>query len=239
VTRSFATAMIDRLCRGGVRLTVRATALCLAVLTASGSLAAQPSLRLGRPDASSGPDFERIVAVRELRDGSVLLVDRGGNALLHLQTLESAPRRLGRVGSGPLEYRTAGHLWALGGDSSLFIDEYTGRWLVLRASTLVGQFSESRAANLLVRSRSDGASAFGDVVTVRPTKFRHGVPRTENTADSLAVIRVGIANGRVDTLAVIAGFGGSGVTRIPARGKRPEFLLDFNPLAASEQVLLH
>ena len=213
--------------------------VCFGLSLHTGPLAAQARLTLGKPDATSAADFERIMAVRELRDGSILLVDRAENALVHLPSVVVPPRRIGRVGSGPLEYRTVGSLWPLAGDSSLLIDEYTGRWLVLQSAALVAQYSESRSANQVIRSRTDGVSADGAIVGVRPTRFRAGVNRTENTAESLAVVRVGMRSERVDTLTVIAGHGGGGVTRIPARDGRPEFLLDFNPLSAAEQVLLH
>lgn len=199
-------------------------------------LYAQAPVQLHGPAKESKRDFERIVAVRELRDGSVLVADKAQDRLLFLSKLESEAVPIGRTGSGPNEYRAVGDLWSLGGDSSLFIDGYSGRWLILNGARIVGQRSEGRPANLLLRARSLGASATGEVVGASPSQFTRGVPRIFNTADSLVVVRVSIASDRVDTIASVAGHGGRGFARIPSREGQPEHLISFNPLSTLEQV---
>lgn len=202
------------------------------------SLCAQRPFSLRAPALESKREFERIIAIRELRDGSVLVADKAQERLLSLGAMESAAVQVGRVGSGPNEYRAVGELWALGGDSSLFVDGYSGRWLILNGARIVGQVSESRPANLLLRARSLGASASGEVVGARPTRHARGVPRTFDTADSLAILRVSVTSDRVDTIASIAGHGGRGFARIPARDRLPEWLILYNPASTAEQALL-
>jgi hypothetical protein len=210
----------------------------LSTIVAPQESGAQTAVLLRPPAIESRRDFERIVAVRELRDGSLLVADKGQERLLSLTSFEHAAVNIGRIGSGPNEYRAVGGLWALGGDSSLFVDGYSGRWLILNGARIVGQVSESRPAYLLLRARSLGASASGEVVGARPTRHARGVPRTFDTADSLAILRVSVTSDRVDTIASIAGHGGRGFTRIPARDRLPEWLILYNPASTAEQALL-
>jgi hypothetical protein len=230
--------MIDRAFTTEVRSAVHSAVLWLALLMPGGPLAAQVRLALGRPDASSGSHFERIVAVRELRDGSVLLVDRGANALLHLESLSSTPRRIGRIDNEPGKYRTVGDLWSLGADTSLLTDQYTRRWLVLVGARIVTTISETRPANLHVRGTTEGADGMGRVVALRGHRFEPGAPRLEALADSYVVVRASFREGRIDSLAVVAGLGAGGYAQIPARGAQPNLFMPFNPLGVAEQVLL-
>jgi hypothetical protein len=210
----------------------------LATLLASSSVWAQARIVLSAPVEASRHDFERVRAVRELGDGSLLSSDRRRNELLHLRSLGDRPVVLGRSGSGPGEYRTAGDLWPLGGDSTLFTDLYSGRWLVLEGARIVATLAESRRGNLLVRGVTDGASRAGEVIALRRFDDESTGVRLERAADSFVVVRGRINNDRVDSVAVIAGAGPGGYTVIPARPPRPSYVTPVNPLAMSEHVVM-
>ena len=213
--------------------------LCALLAMARPASSAQPAITFAAPIERSGPEFERIVGVRELRDGSVLVADRGQPAVLHMRTLSSAPVPVGRAGSGPGEYRALGDLWPLGGDSSLLTDSYTGRWLLLEGARVVRTFPESRSGNLVVRGATDGASAAGEVVARRRYSHRGGRAFLESNSDSLVVVRAHLRSDVVDSIAVVAGHGPDGYTRIPEAAGRPTYILPMNPLGSADQVLLH
>jgi hypothetical protein len=214
-------------------------ALALMLTVAISARASSQSVTLREsPIEESLPHFERITAVRELPDGALLVVDRGSNALWHLRAVRAQPQRVGRIGSGPAEYRTVGDLWPLAGDTSLLTDQYTGRWLLLVGDRIVRTISESRPGNLAVRGTTEGVESAGFVVALRGYRFRPGAPRLEALADSNVVVRASLHDARIDTIAVLAGLGADGLVSIPARGERPSLFMPFNPLAAAEQVLM-
>ena len=222
---------------GGAGSIVRKLVLVALFLTVS-RVQAQPILELAGPAVASGPEFERIRGVRELADGSVLISDRQRNALLHLASMRSSPVVIGRIGAGPGEYRVAGDLWPLSGDTSLFTDQYSGRWLLLSGVRIVGTLPESRPGNLAVRGLTQGATRLGEVVALR--RFGEGNPRVriESASDSFVVVRARITSDLVDSLAVIAGAGADGFAVLPERAGRPSYVLPVNPLAAAEHVLM-
>jgi hypothetical protein len=211
--------------------------LVLGVLV-SVSLHAQPALRLEAPVAASRNEFQRGTAVRELSNGSLLVVDRDRKALLRISSLGEPATTVGRMGNGPGEYRSVGDLWPLGGDSTLLTNAFSGRWILLDGARIVRTFAESRPGNLIVRGTTDGASAAGEVVARRVLRHRAGVTHRESTADSLVIVRARLQSDLADSIAVIAGHGPEGFTVVPAAPGRLTHIVPINPLGSADQTLL-
>src|SRR4051812_16823067 len=90
-------------------------------------LAAQPRVvRLGAFDST--PDkFTRIVAMRELADGRVIVADRREVLIAAVSFDGAYSRSIGSVGSGAGQYRAAGPLLPMDGDSTALIDGTAGQ----------------------------------------------------------------------------------------------------------------
>ncbi|MDE2795043.1 MAG: hypothetical protein OXL34_09515 [Gemmatimonadota bacterium] len=135
--------------------------------------------------------FSKIRApVRELEDGRLLMADLIENALYVVDFGSGEVREIGSVGEGPTEYQRAGHLFALGGDSTLFTDVTTRRWLVLAGDSVVNILRP--AEPILLRLYRDaeellGADASGRVLGVEGFAYRPEVA-------------VGISNKNADSL---------------------------------------
>lgn len=194
-------------------------------------------MRLGSPDLVINGGFTRVTSVRELHDHKLLIADRiEGIAVTDLRG--GATRSLGRRGDGPAEYRGVGRILALAGDSTLFTDSDTQRWLVMDGLVVVQTLPAHLLPNRLLGSLLSGADRFGHVLGVHGFMHSVGVPRLRETADSLLVLLVHLTSHHVDTIATVGGRGPSGYGRLPARGGSPPWFFHSNPLAAEEQVLL-
>jgi hypothetical protein len=73
-------------------------------------------------------EFTRLINVRELANGSLLVADGGDNVLYHA-TFGGAVQPVSRRGHGPLEYERVLQLKQLAGDSTLLVDLFNGRFL--------------------------------------------------------------------------------------------------------------
>src|SRR3954463_7182734 len=88
-----------------------------------------PVVRLAAP-VTAKEEFSRVVSSRELSDGRLIITDRRENRVA-LVSFDGKPAvTLSRVGSGPGEYRYAGALVAMPGDSTALADVSNGRWLL-------------------------------------------------------------------------------------------------------------
>ena len=70
-----------------------------------------------------GHDFSRVLSVVELEDGRVLVTDQIENSISVVDLQSGEVRTEGSTGEGPGEYGRVGHLYPLGGDSTLFVGE--------------------------------------------------------------------------------------------------------------------
>lgn len=176
---------------------------------ASSALIAQrPTvLPIGRATAVQRGGFSGIAKLRELPDGRVIVADTADRRLYLADFTASAPVAIGRQGEGPGEYRSPVGLLALGGDSTLVIDGELQRWIVFRGISPVATIGpESPAMAGLRNGRLLGADVGGRIVArVRPRV----VGRPIDQGDSLILVRVSLASGKMDTLARLrSGLGG-------------------------------
>lgn len=98
---------------------------------------AAPLIALKPANARLDDGFTFVSSVRELSNGRLLLTDEKENRLQVADFASGQTRPIGRIGSGPGEYRQVGRLWALGGDSTLIADPFTRRRLVLNGEKIV------------------------------------------------------------------------------------------------------
>ena len=83
-----------------------------------------------------GRDFSRVLSVVELEDGRVLATDQIENSIYVIDLQSREVRTEGSSGEGPGEYGRVGHLYPLGGDSTLLVGE-PPRLLLLAGDRIV------------------------------------------------------------------------------------------------------
>jgi hypothetical protein len=201
--------------------------------------AAQPERRvvLRPPDAVASTEFAWVTSIREVKDGSVLVADQGA-AKLFLVRWNTPETVIGRTGAGPGEFSAVGRLYALAGDSTLFTDSYTSRWLLLQGARIVATLSEQGSLNRLLKSTLSGADDFGHVLGTSGAVYTGLVPHSAGVADSLLLLLADRKSQRVDILARLKGTGSAGyVVRKPQNG-RPGRIISSSPLASHDQALL-
>lgn len=202
-----------------------------------GGVQAVARMELRPPDAVAAAEFTDIVSVRELGDGSVLVSDRIQPKLVQVEWGVLQATVIGRSGSGPREYRGTLRLYPLAGDSTLCVDSYNGRWILMEGARIVGSLGERRMVNRLLAGNMFGSDEHGHVLGVRGY-VSGGGSVARSYADSLVVLLVEWASGRVDTVARMEGVGFRGSRRLPPRGGLPPAYVVNNPLAAADGAVL-
>jgi|SRR5688572_18624389 len=128
------------------------------------------AITLRSADATLGEPFTSIHSVRELADGRVLISDYSqDNRVVVADMVLGRVRRVGNVGAGPREYRQAGKLFALPGDSTLLIDSPDrGRWwLLMHHDSIVRNVPPDLPALRVVGGSPSGVDDRGHVLGVR------------------------------------------------------------------------
>jgi hypothetical protein len=208
---------------------MRKSSSTLAILSLLGgaSLGAQqaPALRpLGAVLASSKQEFGPVVAVRHLKNGSVLVNDLQNrrvvmldSSLTQMTVVADSTAATANAYSG----RTAG-LIAYRGDSTLFVDPQSLTMLVIDPQGNVGRtmaLPRSQDAMVLGNSIIGGASYDGKGIVYRTMNFQRmmmgmrgamggggggrGAPQAPQMPDSTPIVRVDLATRTVDTLGQI------------------------------------
>lgn len=210
-------------------------AILLGATSVASNVAGQ-TVALKPPDAEASVEFTKLVSMRELGDGSVLLVDLGVNRLFHYDWTTGTTEEIGSRGRGPLEYEHVGRVYAVGPDSTLFTDSKNGRWNLLVGARIVSTMSENRPLNRLLRSRLLGGDRHGHVLGQR--RFRFSGRSRLAGADSLLLLLADWRAGTHDTIARLKGPGPAGYARLPATHERPLSIVSVSPLGSQEWPLL-
>jgi hypothetical protein len=102
----------------------RSTSCLLLALSLPAPLLTQtpPTVTLGPVAARHATEFSLIRGVRELADGSVLVVDPIEKLLVRLDPTLQRREPLGRTGRGPGEFLQPDGIWPLPADSALLVD---------------------------------------------------------------------------------------------------------------------
>jgi 6-bladed beta-propeller len=85
--------------------------------------------RLAKPEVEFAEPFSRLVAVRELRDGRVIVADSKDKTVQVLDLKGQKATKIGREGSGPGEYGLPTALVVLPADTTLVFDPLNSRYL--------------------------------------------------------------------------------------------------------------
>jgi hypothetical protein len=199
-----------------------APALCFLALTASPADAGAQAQRvaLGRAEAVFDEPFDNVAAVRELRDGRVLVADPFGKTVSLVDFRRGTATAVGREGQGPNEFSLPAGLVALPGDTTLVVDPAQRRLLrVLPDGRPSGTIAMPAGGFLQVR----GADAQGRIY-LQGSPFGDRLEPGAKPRDTLPVIRWDPRSGKQDTLAMVQGAsikidvsGGSNMRRVMTR----------------------
>ena len=112
-------------------------AITAQLLTTQAVAQAIPVAALKPANATSAEEFVNVYGVRELRDGRILATQSGPDSKLVVLDFDGGTSEpIGRKGRGPGEFEYAGHLYALGGDTTM-LDAGSKRWLLLHGARIV------------------------------------------------------------------------------------------------------
>jgi hypothetical protein len=188
-----------------------AVALAFALLSLQQAV---PEQRLAAPLATLPREFSMIRGIRELSDGRVVVADRLEEQLYVADLRTGAVRPIGRKGGGPQEYRLPAALIALGGDSTLLIDEGNGRLSVLGPDLRIARSIASQREGLGFGLWPRAVDRRGRLYVEVPAWAQRGGP-----TDSALVARWDPRTGSLDTLGRVRGptwlTGPSSKPRIP------------------------
>lgn len=182
-------------------------------------------------------EFNRVGSIRELADGTVLVVDRGDSRVVIVSANGEERGDLARQGSGPGEIVAVGAIYALRGDSSLVTDSYTGRWSTFHRTTFVSVLSEHRELNRALQSDLLGVDGAGRVLGAIPKRSGSASSETRESADSLSLILADLVAETQQNLGTLRGVGGGVVVRQERRTGPPSIVIG-EPLGAADRALL-
>ncbi|MCY3807987.1 MAG: hypothetical protein OXG58_00865 [Gemmatimonadetes bacterium] len=153
-------------------------------------------VRLAEPEAVYPQGFSAAFTVRELDDGTVLVADPIGQALVRVDFATASADTVGGYGEGPSEYRQPDAVWPLPDGGTLLVDLGNGRLTELDAELEFGRThpysqGDPEDTTLMV--------VIPQGVDDRGRVYFSGVPVEEN--DSLPVLRLDLGTGELDTIA--------------------------------------
>jgi hypothetical protein len=101
---------------------------------------------LGKPDVEFGEPFSDITAIRELRDGRVIVLDSRELSIKLVDFKRGTSEQIGRNGAGPGEYQWPQRVFALPVDSSAILDGPSRSLLVVTPSGRMSGSFDPRGA---------------------------------------------------------------------------------------------
>jgi hypothetical protein len=162
-----------------------------------------PVQTLLTPDATIAQPFNRITGFGELKDGRALVVDANDQTVSIVDFARGATIQVGRLGSGPGEYRFPNRLFRLGGDSIGIEDGGNRRILVFLAPTgftgVLGPTGTAgtTATQAFTPKDSDGR---GYLYSLAYSPF---TPRQQQAQDSVPIIKWRVGSDQRDTAAFL------------------------------------
>lgn len=209
-----------------------------ALVACTTTIAAQMSPRPLRPAIDSLPvEFNRIVGLRELSDGTVLVSDAGDKRLVVADFKTRTVRQIGREGRGPGEYGLPAQLFPLRGDSTLTPDLMNGRWLMLQGAAIVGTIPPDNPAVAGSRGGLRGADARGHILTTSGALPGPGT-QTLGKGDSTSLLLLDRSTGRADTIGRLRSPPTTIKTDTDKSGKITEMRVLAPPLSVGEEATI-
>ncbi|HJR33673.1 MAG TPA: hypothetical protein VJ817_01890 [Gemmatimonadales bacterium] len=193
--------------------------------------------RLRPPTARLDEEFNRIVGLRELGDGRVLVADAGDKRLVVVDFARNQAAQIGREGNGPGEYAQVALLASLGPDSTLMPDAFNRRWLVLIGDRIARTIPPGDPAVTASRGVVRSTDERGHGVSVTPPPIRSG-GQAMGKSDSIAVLLVTLSSGATDTVARLRTAPLTVWTELDNAGKVTRAGLTYPPFSVGEESLL-
>jgi hypothetical protein len=178
------------------------------LIGASLSWSQNPQTRkLSAPQAEFAEPFSEIGAIRELRDGRVILVDSRELTVQLLDFRAGSATTIGRSGDGPGEYRWPSRLYPLPGDSTLLWDASGGRMMIIGPDGKPGGFfdpnrTESDSGLARMRRFNIRASDGRRYLYAEAQPIRIGASGVAELTDNHAIERLEISTRKRDTVAM-------------------------------------
>ncbi|MGQ0537314.1 MAG: hypothetical protein ACT4R6_00070 [Gemmatimonadaceae bacterium] len=148
-----------------------------------------PSRTLVKPDVQFSEPFTQIAAVRELRDGRLIVADARDKIVQLVDFRSGTATKIGREGQGPGEYSLPMALAALPGDTTAVFDPLNQRYLLIGPDAKPGSFFSARAADDNdAPARGPGVGVGAMRVSMTPPR---GTDRSGNLYVSGAPFRIG------------------------------------------------
>lgn len=222
---------------------MRRSLLCIAAALAFRTADAQPSVvALPAANATINDDFSAVSSIRELPDGRVLIADTREKRVVAADFDTGRITPLGRVGSGPGEYRSPRQLLALSPDTTLLLDTQQRRLIVIVGADSTVPFPVRDGLRITSFDypfrgvdRSGRFVAYASI----PNSYPGPVPASlqlPSESDSVLVIIAQIWRPETDTIARIEGrFRGRRDVSRSDGSRRVEYAI-VNPLGVEEQV---
>jgi len=183
------------------------TAVLGALFSQTATSQAPITRTLGKPQAEFAEPFTEIGAIRELRDGRLIVVDARELAVKLVDLRAGAASTIGRTGDGPGEYRWPGKLFALPDDRTLLQDNSGGRLTIIGSDGKPGEvFDPNRSEGDTIRARAFRfhvrASDARGMLYGEAQPIRVGANGVLELADHSAIERLNIASRQRDTVAL-------------------------------------
>jgi hypothetical protein len=166
-----------------------------------------PTRKPAVPQAEFPEPFSEIGAIRELRDGRVIVVDSRELNVKLLDFRAGSATIIGRSGDGPGEYRWPSRLYPLPGDSTLLWDASGGRMMIIGPDGKPGAFFDpnrvesdsgmARMRRFNIRASDGRRYLYGEAQPIRIAA--NGVAEL---ADHHAIERLEISTRKRDTVAM-------------------------------------
>lgn len=212
--------------------------LGILVLFAFEALAAQGAAqqKLRAANARMDAEFTRIVGIRELRDGRVLVADAGEKLLRLVDFEKNTAVQIGRAGRGPAEYATVSPLYAIGSDSTLMPDAGNGRWFVMHNEEIGRPIPPDNPA-VRARGAFKGIDRQGRVLSTTTPQVRDGIQQ-RGKGDSIAIVLTAVASGDADTVAKLEMAAVTMQAELDKSGKITSMNIRVPALSVGEEALL-
>ena len=201
--------------KADVRHLIIAISLALAASRMSASAQVAPSQSLQPYTGVLKAEFSKVVSVRELRDGRILIADGRAQRVVLGDFATGVVTQVGRNGLGPGEYDNVFQLYPLGGDSTLMPEHTAGRWLIFDGPRVVRTVLADDPALAAAGASIVGADSLGFVVSRRSARMD---PARPASLDSISLIRVSTKTAAVDTIANILRRSGDKLVRAEPNG---------------------
>lgn len=157
------------------------------------------------PEKGVSAPFDRIRGLHELRDGRLVVLDANAQSVMLVDLANDVVRPIGRIGSGPGEYRFPTGLLQLGGDSIGIFDAGNGRILVITRDGKPSSVLNAHGTRIADQSKLSGQNpAAGDrhgyLYTIAFSNFG---PAASQAADSAPIERWRVGSSQRDTVAYL------------------------------------